>query len=249
MNIAIDGRTVRSGVGVGTVAGPFALATGTHEVRFSRPSGGASMRATVTVRPGANADVVLHRPASVGGKDVVNVYRTPRAPIGPGKARVLVAHTATVAPADVRVDGTKIFTNIANGEYASADVPAGDHRVELLATGRTTDPLLGPLTVNLAPRTVTMIYAVGRPSNGSMRVISHVARVAADGTVAPLTIKTGSAGLAAGRAVTTFAPVSRASTGSAAAVPLVATGGLLLVGLAVAVRRSAGRRTSPAASR
>ena len=88
---------------------------------------------------------MLHLPASVGGAAVVTSYRTPVDPIGPGKARVLVAHTATVAPADVRVDGKVVFTNIANGEFATADVPAGKHVVALLPTGQTTDPILGPL--------------------------------------------------------------------------------------------------------
>ena len=52
---------------------------------------------------------MLHLPASVGGDAVVTAYPTPVEPIGPGKARVLVAHTATVAPADVQVDGKVVF--------------------------------------------------------------------------------------------------------------------------------------------
>ena len=39
----------------------------------------------------------------------MTAYPTPVEPIGPGKARVLVAHTATVAPADVQVDGKVVF--------------------------------------------------------------------------------------------------------------------------------------------
>lgn len=196
--VHIDGRRVRTGVGVGSVVGPYDLAPGTHEVRFSGSAGTTLMRTSVTVRSGLSSDVVLHRPASPSGRAVVNVYRTPRSAIGPGKARVLIAHTATVAPADVRVDGKTIFTNIANGEYATADVPAGQHRVALLPTGQDTDPILGPIDVTLEPRTVTMVYAVGTPTDGSMRVIAHAAELAADGTVQPATIETGSAGLARG---------------------------------------------------
>ena len=92
----------------------------------------------LNVKSGSNTDVVLHQPASVNGDPVVSTYHTPLSPIGPEKARVLLAHTATVAPADVRVDGKVVFTNIANGEYADADVPAGAHRVALLPTGTTT---------------------------------------------------------------------------------------------------------------
>jgi Domain of unknown function (DUF4397) len=213
VSIAIDGKRVRSGVGVGSVVGPYKLSPGTHEVRFLGGSGTPVTRTSVKVRSGASSDVVLHRPASLRGDAVVNVYSTPRAAIGPGKARVLIAHTATVAPADVRVDGKRIFTNIANGEFATADVPAGQHRVALLATGEDTEPILGPIDVTLQPRTVTMVYAVGTPKNGSMRVIAHAAQLTADGTVKPATIKTGSAGLARG-AVGEFA-ADRTAVGSA----------------------------------
>jgi hypothetical protein len=204
VRVSVDGRQVRQGVASGTILGPYSESAGKHTVRFVDPSGDVSMSASLTVRPGTNTDVVLHRPASVSGKPVVNVYSTPRKPIGPGKARVLVAHTATVPPADVRVDGKVVFTNIANGEFAEADVPAGKHKVELLPTGQSTHPILGPLSVTLAPRTVTMVYAVGTPSDGSMKVIAHASAIASDGTVEPDAITTGSAGLAADDPVTTF---------------------------------------------
>jgi hypothetical protein len=245
VQVTVDGKRVESGAGVGTILGPYELAPGSHSVRFVDPASKVSMNATLTVKPGTNTDVVLHRPASVNGKPVVNVYRTPRKPIGPGKARVLVAHTATVAPADVSVDGQVVFRNIANGEYAEADVPSGKHKVELLPAGQKTDPLLGPITVDLPARTVTMVYAVGTPKNGSMDVIAHASRVASDGSVVPDAIKTGSAGLASAHAVSTFGfqPSWSASSSSG---PSAGTQGLLpgwwWAPVAVTVVALAGRR-------
>ena len=203
--VRVDHREVRGQVQEGTIL-PLSLEAGRHVVEFAPVGGGTTLRANVPVLAGGSVDVVLHRPAAVDGAPVVNTYSTPRTAIGPGKARVLVAHTATVAPADVRVDGRTIFENIANGEFAEADVPAGTHRVALFPTGRTTDPLLGPISVDLAPATVTMVYAVGRPSNGSMKVIAHTAQVQADGTVAPDAITAGEAGHAARVPVRPFGP-------------------------------------------
>lgn len=246
VRVMIDGRQVKSGVGLGSVLGPYSVSGGEHTVRFSDPKGDASMSASLKVRPGTSTDVVLHSPASVSGKPVVNVYRTPRTSIGPGKARLLVAHTATVAPADVRVDGTVVFTDIANGEFAQADVPAGRHKVELLPTGRTSDPILGPIAVSLKPRTVTMVYAVGTPKNGSMRVISHEARLASDGTVEPGTIATGSAGLAAGEAVSSFGIPGQHSAGMGllSGWLLASTGAVLvLVGGRLIRTRASGRHS------
>ena len=105
VDVTIDGKAVESGVDAGQVLGPYSLSEGTHQVDFSG-GGGIEQATTVEVAAGSNQDVVLHLPASVGGAALVTTYPAPVEPIGPGKARVLVAHTATVAPADIQVDGT-----------------------------------------------------------------------------------------------------------------------------------------------
>ena len=203
VDVAIDGKDVESGVAAGEVLGPYPLSPGDHQVDFTG-SDGLEQAATLEVAAGSNQDLVLHLPASVGGAAVVTSYSTPEEPIGPDKSRVLVAHTATVAPADVNVDGQVVFANIANGEFATADVPSGEHVVALFPTGQDTDPILGPLTVDLAPQTVTMVYAMGNPDDDSMSLVAHSADLAADGSVMPTKIGTGSAGLAADVSVTPF---------------------------------------------
>lgn len=195
LDVAVDGRVVARDAEVRTVVRPLDLAAGKHEVTFTGADGVQPMTTIVDVRAGSSSDVVLHRPASITGDPVVNVYRTPRRPISPGKARVLLAHTATVAPADVEVDDTVVFRNIANGEFAEAELPAGAHQVALLPSGVAGKPLLGPLRLSLAPATATMVYAVGSPANASMDVIVHTVDVSDDGSVAPARIDTGSAGL------------------------------------------------------
>ncbi|MET1059422.1 MAG: DUF4397 domain-containing protein [Nocardioides sp.] len=204
--VRVDGKPVQGAAEVGEFLGPLRLPAGSHKVSFTDDAGDVDVTSTLRVKAGSTSDVVLHRPASVGGAPVVSSYGTPTEPIGPGKARVLVAHTATVAPADVRVDGQVVFTNIANGEFATADVPAGTHVVELLPTGTTTDPILGPLDLTVAAGTVSMVYAVGNPRDRSMQVILHSGQLRDDGTVVPDTIRTGSAGLLAGLRVRQFGP-------------------------------------------
>lgn len=202
--VEIDGAHRTAGVKVGTVLGPFEVSAGEHDVSFTGDSAGQATETTVKVRPGSSTDLVLHLPAAVNGDPVVDVYRAPLSPIGPDKARVLVAHTATVPPADAVVDGKVVFANIANGEYAVADVPAGAHTAKLVAAGTKGPALLGPLDLDLPAQTLTMIYAVGTPTNGSMNVITHQLSLASDGSVVPQRVDTGSAGLAARLRVTPF---------------------------------------------
>lgn len=240
VDVSVDGRRVAGGAAVGDVLGPFELEAGSHEISFR--GDGVKVESTLEVAAGDTSDVVLHLPADVGGDPVVHSYAAPDGPIGPGKARVLLAHTATVAPADVEVDGQTVFTNIANGEFADADVPEGSIEVALLPSGADgADPILGPLDVNLEARTLSMIYAYGNPRDSSMNVIAHTVDLAADGSVRPSRIDTGSAGLADGR-VTTF------SGGTAAddrgLLPAVAGLGLVLGALA-AVGEVLRRRRPP----
>jgi hypothetical protein len=229
VDVSVDGRRVAGGAGVGDVLGPFEMAPGSHEISFRGE--GVRVESTLDVEAGDTSDVVLHLPADVGGEPVVHSYAAPDGPIGPDKARVLLAHTATVAPADVEVDGQTVFTNIANGEFADADVPAGSIEVALLPSGADgAAPILGPLDVALEARTLSMIYAYGNPRDGSMNVIAHTVDLAADGSVRPSRIDTGSAGLADDR-VTTFLGPTAGDRGlppaaAAVAVLLAALGAL-----------------------
>ncbi len=252
LDVAIDGRNVRQGAAVGAVLGPFAESPGRHQVTLTDVSSGERLVSTVDVAPGSSSDVVVHLPAEVGGAPVINAYRTPRAAIAPGKARILLAHTATVAPADVRVDGAVVFRDIANGEYATADLAAGDHTVSLLPTGLDDPPILGPLDLTLEPGTVTMVYAVGSPRAHSMKVIVHRAALTSTGVVAPDTIATGSAGLAAGVPVVPFGEARVEPSTATHAAPWV--GGwswvvlVLALGSGVLLRRHPRRRGAHRAS-
>jgi hypothetical protein len=202
LTVTVDGKQVKAGVAEGSIVGPLKLVAGSHQVTFS--DGTNDIASSVDVTAGESSDVVVHRPAQVGGTPVVSVYPTPGDPIAPGKARVLLAHTATTAPADVVVDGQTVFTNIANGEFAQADVAAGAHVVSLLPAGVTGKPILGPLDVTLKAGTITHVYAVGNPKDGSMNVIVRTTGGTESGTAPPSGIDTGSAGLVSGVHVWTF---------------------------------------------
>ncbi|WP_165807243.1 DUF4397 domain-containing protein [Nocardioides currus] len=249
LDVDIDREGVEDGADSGAVLGPFTVPAGEHRVSFRDADGEVVLDTAVELAAGSRQDLVVHLPAQADGDPVTTLYDTPTERIGADKARVLIAHTASVAPADVRVDGTVVFRNIANGEFATADVAAGDHVAELLPSGLTRDPILGPLNVTLPAGTATMVYAVGDPTKDSMEVIAHSIALTADGTEAPSTIDTGSAGLAAGITVAPFsAPRTTVADGGTASSPLVSGGAALAAVLAIALlalRRSRNAAEAP----
>lgn len=209
VSVSVDGKLEQSTVSPGNVLGPLQLTPGEHTVTVEGRNPEWTMDASVTTAAGGSTDVVLHRPASVKGPPKVTIYRNPVGAVPAGKGRVMVAHTATVPPADITVDGRVVFANIANGEFATAEVPAGDHEVSVVPTGRKGPVLLGPLNLPAEADTLTQVFAVGQPQNGSMDVVVQTLPLRTRGSAAPDQVETGSAGLVSRLVVNVTAPRSR----------------------------------------
>jgi hypothetical protein len=203
--VRVDGRALDQAARVGDVIGPVRLPAGRHVFSFVG-SGGGAVQTTVGLRPGSSIDVVLHRPAAVRGASVVSSFVTPTRPIKAGRARILIAATASLAPADVRVDDRVVFANIANGESATIDVAAGRHRVALTPTGQPAPAILGPLDLTVAAGTVTLLYPAGGASAGALRTIVHSIAVGSAGGAAPGRVHTGTVGMARDLSVRVFGP-------------------------------------------
>ncbi len=232
VDVSIDGKTVEGNVEAKAIVGPVSLSAGRHTVTFAAADWTVSSMVKVS-RP--SSDVVLHWPADMAQKPVVSVFANDIAPVGTDEGRLIVAHTAVVPPADIRVDGKVLFANIANGQFATAEVPANTYSVEVVPTGQA-DPLLGPVDLPIAKGALTRVFAIGQPSNGSMDAVVQVLPLATSGSPAPGHVDAGSAGL-----VATSTPES-SNAASAAMVGIVC---LVLLGVGTATlnarRRSAAR--------
>ncbi len=243
VSVSVDGKLQSSNVAVKTILDPLELSAGRHTLQFRSATPSWTMNSVVTVTPGQSSDVVLHRPAALNGKPVVTVYRNPESPIAGGKGRVLVAHTAVVPPADITVNGEVIFANVANGEFQTADVPGGTYEVAVVPTGSTENPILGPMDLEVETQTLTQVFAIGQPQNGSMDVIVQKLPLQKAGSAPPTVINTGSAGLVADWALP-------GAESSARQQYLVAAALLGLAGSAMlwrlGVRRTRGRGTGGA---
>jgi hypothetical protein len=197
VEVMVDGASV-STLSPKAVMGPVGLAEGRHQVEFHSAKWTVSAEVMID-RP--SVDVVVHRPADAADDPVVTVFTNDLHPIAEDRARLTVAHTAVVPPADIRVDGKVLFANVANGEFATVEVPADTYSVDIVPTEETT-PLFGPIDLTLTPGALNRVFAVGRPEDGSMDAIVQLIPLRTTTNAPPTSVGAGSAGLVAPAAAT-----------------------------------------------
>ena len=134
IDVAVDGKSVAKNVKTAAVAGPFKVKAGARKVTFS-DNGKVVVDRMFSVKAKSSWDVVVHLPASSGAEPVVTVFRNDLAAVPKDKASLVVAHTAAVPPADIRVNGKVLFANIANGESLKLTVPVATYKVAIVPTG------------------------------------------------------------------------------------------------------------------
>ena len=238
VSVSVDGDKPRDGIATGTVLGPWHLPAGEHRISVMGTHPAWKMQAAVDVTAGRSTDVVVHLPAAKSGTPMATAVHDPLGNVAAGLGRVLVAHVATAPPADVEVDGKAAFTDVANGQFATADVPAGVHSVLVLPASGSGAAFLGPLDLDAKAGMLTSVYAVGNPDDDSMDVVVHQLPLRADGAVAPDDVQTGSAGLVTATPQVTGPATTAADSDGQEQLSLVSAGLalVLLLGVAATVR-------------
>ena len=135
------------------------------------------VNATFQVASGSNLDLVVHRTADKNRQPAVTVFRNDVRQVGQGKLRLVVSHVAVAPPADIRVDGSPLFRNVANGESLSLVVPARSVSVDVVPTATSGPAILAPVRLDLTAGTLTRVFAIGDPADNSMDAIVQVIKV------------------------------------------------------------------------
>lgn len=196
LDITIDGHSVATGVQAAQLVGPFGVAAGKRMIT-AKQGGKVVIQREVTAGSGASMDVVIHQPASPTGAPVITSYQNKLNAVPKDKAALRVAHTAAVGPADIRVNGKVLFSNVANGESLDVVVPAATYSVEIVPTGATSPVVLGPLDLPAKAGYLTRVFAVGAPSQKTMTVAVGTIKLPASGSGTPELVNTGTGGQAA----------------------------------------------------
>jgi hypothetical protein len=257
MTLTLDGKVLRAGAVAKTVAGPVKVSAGRHSVTAQPADGGEPVEATVTVGAGASVDVVLHRQADATRAPVFTSYVNDLSPVTTGSARLTVAHTAAVGPADIRVKGEVLFANVANGEQLALTVPGGTYPVDIVPTASTGPVVFGPVDLEVAKGTLTRVFAIGVAATNSMDAVVQVLPVATRGSGAGVSrVEAGDGGQAQGLIAAhesggSGVPSAWTAVVVVAAGLFVAAGLLVAAGLPVAagLRPASRRVASPTGAR
>lgn len=227
-DVVVDGSVVESAAEAQAIIGPLELEPGEHEVTLRPTTGADELTAMVTVEAESSVDVVAHSATDPTAPPILTVFPNDLSPVGPDKARLVVAHTAAVPPADIRVDGEVLFSNVANGEALTLVVPGGTYSVDIVPTATSGPVVFGPVDLPVSNGELTRVYALGDPEQSTMDAVVHTLPVPVRGADAPAEVQTGNGGQAA------------ASQGFDTTAPMIAVAVLLTVGaLGLARRRRA----------
>ena len=155
-----------------TITDPLDLPAGTYKIDIRAAGDPATAKpalsGSATVADDTNASIVAHLDES--GKPTLTVFVNDTSTVKAGDARLTVRHTAAAPAVDVLANGSPLFTNLANPDEQSADVAAGTYSAAVAATG-TTEPVIGPVDLDLEAGTGYTVYAVGSLADDNLKVI------------------------------------------------------------------------------
>jgi hypothetical protein len=225
VDVYVDGAEALSDFTFQTVTDPIPLPAGDHEIEV-RPAGAAAstdpiLEATATLAAGDNTTIVANLTAD--GAPALTPFANPATAVPGDMGRLVVRHTAAAPAVDVLAGGTAVISNLSNPDEESLMVPAGTVEASVAAAG-TTEPVIGPLPIELGGGSTTIVYAIGSLEAGN---ITAVTQTYDNDSASPTGVAAGSGGQAAD------------STNPALAVTLVAGGALLLTASTLRSRRRA----------
>jgi hypothetical protein len=183
VDVAVDGACAIENFVFGDQVGPIMLPAGDHTIRISLADemdpcmGDVVLEATVPFVADESVTVIAYLDeagAPTAGKFDNDFSRT-----DPGKARIIVHHTAAAPMVDIAVarEMDDMFeaaiSDFANGDQVVTQLRPGEWYVSIAAAG-TTDPVFGPTLVQFKPFTAYRIFAVGSLADGTFTLLPFV---------------------------------------------------------------------------
>jgi len=156
----------------GDLAGPLDLDPGTYTVALTATDAADDSSPVlgpidITLEEGMSYTAVAH--LTEAGDPGVNLFTNDISETAAGEGRLTVRHTAAAPAVDVWADGSVLFDNLSNPNEVMGDVPAATYEAAVSLTGET-DPVLGPVDVEIADGVNTIVYAWGSAADDTLDV-------------------------------------------------------------------------------
>ena len=204
----------------GDLAGPLELPAGTYSVAITAADAEDASEPVLgpidlPLEGGMSYTAVAHLDAD--GAPTASLFTNDTSNTAAGEGRLTVRHIAAAPAVDILAGDTAVITSLENPDEEVLDLPAGTVPAAVAAAG-TTEPVLGPVDVDVAEGVNTIVYAWGSLEADNL----DLAVQTIDGLhSAPDGVPSGELGLAA---------TTGSSTGTwalAALAALLAVGGVL----------------------
>ncbi|MEX2425950.1 MAG: DUF4397 domain-containing protein [Thermomicrobiaceae bacterium] len=172
VDVYVNGELTLEGFEPESITDPLELEEGSYDIAIRAAGEPADSDPAISgmanVQAGVNASVIAH--LTEDGTPSLAVFGNDVTTIGAGETRLTVRHAAAAPAVDAWIDGSVTVENLANGEEASLDVPAGTYNVAVSATGDD-EPVLGPADFDLGEGTSYIVYAIGSLEDGSLNLL------------------------------------------------------------------------------
>ena len=172
VDVYANGEPLLTNFKPGTLTDPQMLPAGKYDLKVTAAGAGAGGAAVieandVTVPAGANITVVAH--LSADGNPVLTPYVNDTSKVPAGQARITVRHDAAAPAVDVRANGTVALKSLTNPKQATAVVPAGTIKADVVLAGTDT-VAIGPASLTLKEGTNTIVYAWGSAADKNLKL-------------------------------------------------------------------------------
>ena len=172
VDVYVNGELTIDDFQPGDLAGPLELPAGDYEVALTATDAADDSDpvlgpVTLTLEADTNYTAVAH--LTEAGDPTVTPYVNDTSATAAGEGRLTVRHDAAAPAVDVLAGGSPVIEGLANPDEASLDLAAGAIEASVAAAG-TTDPVIGPTSVDVQEGVLTIVYAWGSLEEDSLDV-------------------------------------------------------------------------------
>lgn len=174
VDVYVDGAKALSDFTFKTVTKPISLPAGSHAIAVRKAGDPASatpiLTATAKLSAGESATIVANLTAD--GKPTLTPFVNPTTAVPSSMGRLIVRHTAAAPAVDVLAGGKAVISSLTNPNEKSLMVPKGTVNASVAAAG-TTDPVIGPVALDLAGGSTTIVYAIGSLDGKTLTAVTQ----------------------------------------------------------------------------